>query len=448
MQNAEPGSSAEIHRVFKLQREHHWVVKGTSAQMRKQKLQKLKEVILTHAEAACEALHQDLRKSPAEAQAEVQGAVADIDDALIHLDEWMKPVAVESSPHLAGTKATVIHEPRGVCLLFSPWNFPFLLLFQPLVPIIAAGNCTMIKPNEMAPATSRISARIVREAFDERDAAVLEGGIELANALLELPFDHVFFTGSPKVGRTVMAAAAKHLASVTLELGGKCPAVIDGTVDLAQAAATVGTGRYWNAGQVCLCPDIVWVPKDRREEFVAHLRSFVAATYYLNGELNKQVFGKIVDGRNLARVRGYLDDAVQRGAKVAFGGEVEQPDCTIHPTALIEVPRDATILREEVFGPILVVMTYQDPAEIAEFMRGGGKPLALYVFSNDQQFIDRILLTTSSGGVTINGWATHWFEPRLPFGGVNESGIGRYHGVHGFKELSHERAILAQPAAV
>lgn len=440
--------SAEAKRVFDQQKDYQWTVKETNAQQRKQKLLKLKEGILANVDGIRQALASDMRKSAAEIDAELNGVLGDIEDAVANIDVWMKPVDIEPSPHFQGTRAYVAYEPRGVCLLFSAWNFPFLLLFQPLVPAIAAGNCVIVKPNEMSPATSRVAAKIIREVFDPREVAVFEGGIELANALLELPFDHVFFTGSPRVGRTVMAAAAKHLASVTLELGGKCPAVVDQASDIPLAAASIGAGRCFNAGQVCLCPEIAWVREDLVDEFVNQVRAFIESTYYVNGNINKDAFARIVDQRNFNRVRGYLDDAVKRGAKIRFGGQAEPADFTIHPTVLTDVPRDATIMGEEVFGPVLTVMSYRDPAEISAFVRQGGKPLALYVFSKDKDFVERMLLETSSGGVSVNGWAAHWFEPRLPFGGVNQSGIGRYHGVHGFKEMSHERAVLSIPVSV
>lgn len=434
---------ADIQRVFELQRRNKWRLKLTSAEERKGLLRRLRESVAGHESEILAALSADLRKPAAEAAGEIGSVLADIDDALAHLDEWMTPVDVETGPQFGGAKARIVYEARGVCLLFAPWNFPFQLLFEPLVPILAAGNCAIAKPNELTPNTSRICATIIRECFDESVVAVFEGGVDLANQLLELPVDHVFFTGSPKVGRAVMAAAAKHLASVTLELGGKCPVVIDATSDLAQVAATIAVARCYNAGQVCLCPDVAWVPRELRDAFVTQLEAAVRNTFYADGALNKAAFGKIVDERNLHRVAGYLDDAIGKGAKVAFGGTVEAGDRTVHPTVLVDVPANARVLQEEIFGPILPVMTYSDPLEVCEAVQRGGKPLALYVFSNDRGFTDTILQNTSSGGVTINGWALHWFEPKLPFGGVNESGIGRYHGVHGFRELSHERSVFA-----
>ena len=435
---------SDVDRVFAAQRAYKWTVKNSSVAERKAKLVRLKEAVLANAAAIRAALKADLRKPEAEAAGEIGSVENDINDALEHLESWMAPVEVTPAPVFAGAKARIVYEARGVCLVFGPWNFPFQLLFEPLVPIIAAGNTAILKPNELAPATSRISAEIIRKVFDQREVAVFEGGIEQANALLALPVDHVFFTGSPKVGRVVMAAAARHLASVTLELGGKCPVVLDATTDLAAAAATIAAARCYNSGQVCLCPDIAWVPESRRDALVSLIKDAVGAALYRDGKLDKAAYGRMVDRRNFDRVKGYLDDAIARGAKVAFGGTTEADDLTIHPTVLVDVPADARIMHEEIFGPILPVVGYRTPEEVCTAVQGGGKPLAMYLYSNDAKFVDTILSNTSSGGVTVNGWAMHWFEPQLPFGGVNESGIGRYHGIHGFREVSHERSVFVQ----
>jgi aldehyde dehydrogenase (NAD+) len=433
-----------IERVFALQRAYKWTVKNSTAAERRAKLLSLKQAVLANAESIRRALHADLRKPETEAAGEIGSVEGDINDALEHLESWMAPVEITPAPVFAGARARIVYEARGVCLVFGPWNFPFQLLFEPLVPIIAAGNTAILKPNELAPATSRVSAEIIRAVFDEREVAVFEGGIDLANELLALPVDHMFFTGSPKVGRVIMGAAARHLSTVTLELGGKCPVIIDDSTDLAAAAATIAAARCYNSGQVCLCPDIAWVPAAKRDALVSHLGDTVRSMLYRDGELNKGAFGRMVDRRNFERVKGYLDDALARGAKVAFGGTTEADDLTIHPTVLLDVPADARIMQEEIFGPILPIQTYRTPAEICAAVQGGGKPLAMYIYSNDPAFVATLLNNTSSGGVTVNGWATHWFEPQLPFGGVNESGIGRYHGLHGFREVSHERSVFLQ----
>ncbi len=436
---------SSIEHVFALQRAHKWNVKNSTAAERKARLLRLKKAVLANADAIRHALQEDLRKPRAEADGEIGSVENDIDDAIEHLDSWMAPLEIAPAPVFAGARARIVYEARGVCLVFGPWNFPFQLLFEPLVPVIAAGNTAILKPNELAPATSRVSAEIVRQLFDESEVAVFEGGIEIANELLALPVDHVFFTGSPKVGRVVMGAAAKHLSSVTLELGGKCPVILDDTADLAVAAATIAAARCYNSGQVCLCPDVAWVPAAKRDTLVMHLKDTVQSMLYQGGHLNKSVYGRMVDRRNFDRVKSYLDDAIARGARVAFGGITEADDLTIHPTVLLDVPADARIMREEIFGPILPVQSYRMPAEVCAAVQGGGKPLAMYIYSNDSEFVDTVLRNTSSGGVTVNGWAMHWFEPQLPFGGVNESGMGRYHGLHGFREMSHERSVFLQP---
>jgi len=436
---------SDISRIFNAQRAHKWVVKNSTVAERKAKLGRLKQAVLANSDAIRLALYADLRKPEAESAGEIGSVENDINDALEHIDSWMAPVEITPNPVFAGARARITYEGRGVCLVFGPWNFPFQLLLEPLVPVIAAGNTAILKPNELAPETSRVSARIIREVFDEKEIAVFEGGIELANDLLALPVDHVFFTGSPKVGRVVMGAAARHLASVTLELGGKCPVVLDETTDLAAAAATIAAARCYNSGQVCLCPDVAWVPTARREALVGHLQAAVNGALYRDGKLDKSSYGRIVDRRNFDRVKGYLDDALARGAKIAFGGTTEAEDLTIHPTVLLDVPADARIMHEEVFGPVLSVMTFDAPAQVCAAVQAGGKPLAMYVYSNDEAFVRTIIDNTSSGGVTVNGWAMHWIEPQLPFGGVNESGIGRYHGIHGFRELSHERSVFVLP---
>jgi len=437
--------NANLLRIFALQSAHQHTVKATTADDRIAKLLRLKEALMTHRDAIADALHADLRRARVGAP-EVGAVLAEIEHTVAHLGQWMQPVDVLPSLPIPGAAARIIYEPRGVCAVFGPWNFPVLLVLQPLVPLIAAGNCAIVKPNELTPASSRIVARIIRETFDEAEIAAVEGGVELATAMQDLPFDHVFFTGSPAVGKHVMASAARHLTSVTLELGGKCPVIIDDTVDLEAVARKVAMGRCTNAGQLCLAADHVWIPASLREPFVEHLASAFRALFYKNGQLDKTAFGRIVDQRNLARIERALDDAVSRGASIRFGGEIDREDLTVHPTVLTDVPLDALLMREEIFGPVLPVMTYGDESEIWATIRAGGKPLAIYIFSRDEERIARQLQNTSSGGVTINDILLHAMDPVLPFGGVNGSGMGRYHGIHGFKEMSHERAVFTVKA--
>jgi len=438
-------SASELHRIFQLQRSHQYTAKNSTAAQRKAKLQKLKDVILANADAICAAVYADLRRNREMAQyTEIYATTVAIDDAIAHLDEWMQPVAVEPVGTSAGTgEGQIRYEARGQVLVLGPWNFPIQLVLSPLVPAIAAGNVVIAKPNELSPHCSAITAKIIREAFDECDVAVFEGGIDVANLLLDQPFNHVFFTGSPAVGRVVMAAAAKHLASVTLELGGKNPVVIDATADLVAAAGKIAAIRTMNAGQLCLCPDHVWIKREQRDAFVQTVGAVLNKMYFVDGKLNADALGKIVNERNFARVTGYIADAVERGAKVAFGGGSDPVQQLVEPTVLVDVPVNANIMRDEIFGPILPVLVYDDLAEVLDYLQNHGKPLAAYIYSKDQKFVERFLANTSSGGVTVNGVLSHASDAtRLPFGGVNDSGIGAYHGFHGFRELSHARSVF------
>jgi aldehyde dehydrogenase (NAD+) len=435
-------SKADLERIFKLQTQQQWTVRKRDTEQRIEQLQKLRAAIEAHEAEVRAALYTDLRKGDGGAQGELDACYTDIDDAIANLAQWMAPVEIEPSAGSPGVRARMVYEARGVVLLFGPWNFPFNLVFQPLVPIIAAGNCALVKPNEMAPHVSAVIAKIIRETFAENEIAVFEGGVELANDLLDLPVDHIFFTGSPAVGRVVMAAAAKHLASVTLELGGKNPVVVGADADLHDAAGKVAFLRNMNSGQVCLCPENIYVPEAMAEEFIAVAQATFQAMFYQDGELNIEAAGKIIDRRNLERIRGYLDDAKAKGAHVVCGGDVIEETLSVHPTIFTNLPDDARILGEETFGPILSIFPYQDVQEVYDALHGQPKPLALYVFSKSDEFVEEVLENTTSGGVTVNSCIMHVAEHRLPFGGVNNSGIGRYHGVHGFRELSHERAIL------
>jgi aldehyde dehydrogenase (NAD+) len=434
----------DIERVFELQRANRWNLKVTSAQERKACLLKLKDAVLGRVDEINQALFDDLRKQMVGlGNAEIYSVLSEIDIAVAGLDEWMKPAPVATQPMFAGNDAYVMYEPRGVVLLFGPWNFPFSLVFAPLVNILAAGNSAIVKPNEMQPHTSALVADIIRTTFDESHVAVFEGGVELAAQLQELPADHIFFTGSPAVGKRVMAAAAKHLTSVTLELGGKNPAIIAPDADLEAATAKIIAARYMNAGQLCLSVDHVWVHRSRLEEFLEIAGRMIDAMFYADGVLKKSRLPRIVDARNLARIRAYIDDAVARGARITSGGTIEEEDLTIHPTVIANVPLDATIMADEIFGPVLPVLVYDDIREATVNAERMGKPLALYVFG-PEPFVADVLAHTSSGGVTVNNVLSHYVEGNLPFGGVNSSGIGRYKGHAGFLELSNARSVFVQ----
>lgn len=435
--------STDIERVFALQKAHQWEMKASTADQRKDRLRKLKSAVEAHASELIVAVQRDTRKPEQEVRiTELLNVLGNIDRNIANLDGWMKPVEV--TPSLSGSdKARIAFEARGVCLILGPWNFPFGLVMGPLAAAIAAGNCCMVKLTDLCPETARVAAKIVRMAFDEKEVAVVEGGVEVATALLELPFNHIFFTGSTRVGKLVMAAAARNLASVTLELGGKSPVIVDADADVDKVATDLAAAKQFNGGQACICPDHVFIKAQQRDRLVEEFRARVRQNLYADGSLSKQSIAQIINDQNFARIRGLLDDAVAKGARIVVGGALEAADRTIPPTMLIDVTPDMLIMQEEIFGPVVPVVTYETLDEAIGFIAERAKPLALYIYSNTPENIERILSRTSSGGVTINGFFSHYLENHLPFGGVNQSGMGSYHGVFGFRAFSHERAIYA-----
>ena len=434
--------SADIARIFALQQAHQWDVKASSAETRKAKLAKLKSAVEAHADAIIASVLEDTRKPVGEIRVtEVLNVVGNIQRNIDNLDAWMAPTEVTPSLN-PNDRAQILYEARGVCLILGPWNFPLGLTLGPVAAAVAAGNCCMVKLTDLCPATARVASDIIRSVFDENEVAVFEGDVGVATALLELPFNHIFFTGSTRVGKLVMAAAAKNLASVTLELGGKSPVIIDDGADIDAIAAALANAKQFNGGQACICPDYVFVKPDQKDRLVEGFRANVAQNLYADdGAIKKDNIAQIVNAGNFGRVKSLFDDAVAKGATVAVGGTLEEGDFTIHPTMLTDVTPDMAILNEEIFAPLLPVMTYETLDEAIGYIASRDKPLALYIFSPDTANVQQVLNRTSSGGVTVNGVFSHYLENHLPFGGVNHSGTGSYHGYFGFKAFSHERAV-------
>jgi aldehyde dehydrogenase (NAD+) len=442
-----PDMTQEVARVFELQRAHQWDVKASTAEERKAKLARLKAAVEAHADEIVAAVRQDTRKPEGEIRVtEVLNVLGNIQLNIDSVEEWMKPTEVTPT-RVPTDKAMIVPEARGVCLILGPWNFPLGLTFGPLAAAVSAGNCCMVKLTDLCPNTARIAGKIVREVFDENEVALFEGEVEVAQALLELPFNHIFFTGSTRVGKIVMAAAAKHLATVTLELGGKSPVIIDAGADVEAIGAALAGAKQFNGGQACICPDYVFVREEEKDGLVDSFKRNVAANLYEEGQIKKESIAQIVNKGNFARVKGLFDDAVAQGAKVVAGGELEEEDLTVHPTMLTDVTPQMKILQEEIFAPMLPVMTYENLDQVIEYIEERDKPLALYVFSNNEDNVQKVLDRTSSGGVTVNGVFSHYLENRLPFGGVNGSGMGSYHGYFGFKAFSHERAVYVHQEA-
>lgn len=439
---------SDIERVFALQRARQWEIKASTSEERKARLRKLKAAVEARGDQIVAAVRSDIRKPENEIRiTEVANVVANIDRNIENLDEWMKPVEVVPSLN-EHDRARIVYEARGVCLILGPWNFPLGLVLGPLAAAVAAGNCCIVKLSDLCPATARVAGEIIEEAFDESEVALFEGEVDVATALLELPFDHIFFTGSTRVGKLVMAAAAKHLATVTLELGGKSPVVVDEGADIRKVAGDLAAAKQFNGGQACISPDYVLIRQEQMDELIDGFREKVQENLYgEDGQIRKESISQIVNERNFDRVKALFDDAVAKGATVAVGGVLEETDRTIHPTLLTDVTPDMRIMQEEIFAPVVPVMTYRIFDDAVAHIAGRAKPLALYIYSDNQDNIDKVLSRTSSGGVTINGVFSHYLENRLPFGGVNQSGMGSYHGVFGFRAFSHERAVYIQQAA-
>jgi aldehyde dehydrogenase (NAD+) len=442
-----PDAVNEIARVFDLQRQNQWNVKASGAEERKAKLARLKAEVEKRADDIVAAVREDTRKPEGEIRVtEILNVIGNIQLNIDSVEDWMKPTEVTPSKN-PNDRAMIVPEARGVCLILGPWNFPLGLTFGPLAAAVAAGNCCMVKLTDLCPATARVAGEIVREVFDENEVALFEGDVDVAQALLELPFNHIFFTGSTRVGKIVMAAAAQHLATVTLELGGKSPVIIDEGADIEAIGAALAGAKQFNGGQACICPDYVFVREEEKDRLVDSFKRNVAANLYQDGKINKESIAQIVNKGNFARVKSLFDDAVAQGAKVVAGGDLEEEDLTIHPTMLTDVTPEMKVLQEEIFAPMLPVMTYDNLDQAIEYIEARDKPLALYVFSNNPNNVQKVLDRTSSGGVTVNGVFSHYLENRLPFGGVNGSGMGSYHGHFGFKAFSHERAVYVHQEA-
>src|SRR3954470_5693496 len=358
---AVPGAFADLGRVFALQQAHQWEAKASTAEQRKEKLRKLKAAVEAHADQIMAAVKQDTRKPEGEIKVtEILGVIGNIQKNIDNLDAWMKPVEVVPSQN-PNDKARIEYEARGVCLILGPWNFPLGLTMGPLAAAIAAGNCCMVKLTDLCPVTAKVAGKIIRQAFDENEVALFEGGVDVATALLELPFNHIFFTGSTRVGKLVMAAAAKHLASVTLELGGKSPVIVDESADARKVAGDLAAAKQFNGGQACISPDYVFVQESQKQALIDEFQARVRQNLYReDGTIKKENIAQIVNEQNFTRIRKLFDDALAKGAKVAVGGTLEPGDRTIHPTLLTEVTPDMQIMQEEIFAPIVPVVTYKN----------------------------------------------------------------------------------------
>jgi aldehyde dehydrogenase (NAD+) len=407
---------------------------------RRIQLDALRTLLTENADAFVKALHADIGKSEAEAQrTEIGFLIREIDHTLEHLDGWLAPEDAPLPAALLPAKGRVVREPLGVVLVIGPWNYPLHLVIAPLIGALAAGNCAVLKPSELAPATSAAIARLVPHYLDTEAVTVVEGAIPETTALLEQRFDHIFYTGNGTVGRIVMTAAAKHLTPVALELGGKSPAVVDPGVDLALVADRIVRGKFLNAGQTCVAPDYVLAIGDTAKEIEPHLAAAVRAQFGEDPAAGGE-YGRIIATRHFDRLAALLGD----GRTVA-GGDSDRDSRYIAPTVLADVDPDAPVMRDEIFGPILPIIAVPDLDAAIEFITARDKPLALYAFTESEETKQRILSETSSGALGFGLPLAHLTASDLPFGGVGESGMGRYHGKYSIDTFSHLKAVLDKP---
>ena len=391
-----------------------------------------------------DALRQDLGKPRLDALAsEVLATELETLHALKNLKKWTRPEKV-GTPFLAQPgRSSIIKDPLGVVLVIAPWNYPVLLTLAPIVCALAAGNTVVLKPSEVAPATSAALARLLPEFLDPSCVKVVEGAVPETTKLLEQKFDHILYTGNGTVGRIVMKAAAEHLTPVTLELGGKSPCIVDDTADLKTSAKRIIWGKFFNCGQTCVAPDYVLVEESLEREFT-HLLSAQVKSFFGDDPQRSKQYGRIINQRHYRRLMELLDG----GGRTVVGGAGDEQDCYLAPTLLTEVPKDAPVMKDEIFGPILPIIPVKDVKEAVSFINSRPKPLALYLFSQDGETQDYVLGNTSSGGAMVNHCLYHSSSPELPFGGVGESGMGAYHGRAGFDTFTHRKGVMRKPFAL
>lgn len=410
-----------------------------SYQFRVRQLNKLKQSILKYQQQLEEALYTDLGKNSFESYtSEIGFILYSITHTLQQLKKWMKPEKKKTPMSLMFTKSKVIKQPYGCVYIIGPYNYPFQLLIEPLIGAIAAGNCAIISPSELTPHVCEVTKKIIKDAFDAKYICCIDGGIENNTLLLNSPLDYIFFTGSVNVGKIVMQAAAKQLIPVTLELGGKSPVIIEKSADLKIACQRIMWGKLMNCGQTCVAPDYVLIPNEMKNDFLRYI-NVVLKEFYGEDIIKNKDYGRIVNDRHIQR----LKNMIEKDKEFLFaGGLVDEKQRYIEPTIFSLESFDAACMQEEIFGPILPVIGYDDLKQAISYINSQPKPLALYIFSENKKMINTIIESTASGGVSINDTISHIINPHLPFGGIGTSGMGNYHGKYSFNTFSHQRSIL------
>ncbi|MFQ3196871.1 MAG: aldehyde dehydrogenase (NAD+) [Paraglaciecola sp.] len=400
-------------------------------------LQQLKKMLVEQQSDIQGALKADLNKCPAEAwSSEIGFLISDIEHTTKHLKKWMRRRKVSTPLFAQPGNSYLLPEPLGVVLIIGAWNYPLQLVLAPLLVAIAAGNCAMLKPSELAAHTSGLLARLIPQYLDASAIMVVEGAVEETTALLAQQFDHIFYTGGETVGRIVMAAAAKHLTPVTLELGGKSPCIVHSSADIEVTAARIVWSKWMNAGQTCVAPDYVLVEKNQSSKLIAAIQKKLTI-FYGPCVKDSEDYGRIVNHRHFLRLSGYL-----QGQNIVCGGETDEANLYIAPTIILDPALDGPLMEQEIFGPILPIVTLDDINQSIPFVNKRSKPLALYVYTQDKAFENAVLHNTSAGSIGVNDGFMFMVNPNLPFGGVGNSGMGSYHGQFGFDTFSHLKTVM------
>lgn len=416
-----------------------------SADFRKDRLLRLKESIKIYEADILQALWKDLRKSEFEAYVTEVGFVLDsIDHTVRQLDEWMKPEPVKTPIHLQPAKSFIVREPYGSVLIIAPFNYPFQLVIEPLIGAIAGGNCAIVKPSEMAVHTTAVIRKMLSETFEPEYVRVVEGEKEVTSALIHAPFDYIFFTGSVQVGKIIMRAASERLTPLTLELGGKSPAIVDQTANLQRAAERIAWGKFTNAGQTCVAPDYVFVHHSVKDKFLKKLSQTIE-DFYGQDIQSSPDFVRIINDRHFDRLSNILQ---REQDNIAFGGRTDRSDLFVEPTILDGINWDNPSMEDEIFGPILPIMTYHNLGEIVHQIRQRPKPLAAYMFTENQKAEQFFLQELPFGGGCINDTIAHVGNLNLPFGGVGTSGMNAYHGKYSFESFTHAKSIMKKNTSI
>lgn len=436
----------EINQVFEKQKANRIKLANTTAKERKEKLKRLLNEILSRQDEICAAVYKDIRKASEETKlTEIFAVTTELKHTIRKVGKWMRPRRVSTPLALFGTSNKIMYESIGQSLIMAPWNYPFQLVMGPLGSAIAAGNAVIIKPSEKSPSTSELLKNMLDELFPEEEVKVIIGDTEVSKELTSMPFNHIFFTGSSQIGKLVMEAGSKNLTKVTLELGGKSPAIVNYDAEIKTHARRIAWAKFMNAGQTCIAPDYLIIHESIKENFINEIINEIKLLYGEGDELRRENnYCRMINNEHLKSVKEIIDDSISKGAKVIYGGEIDESNSFVSPTIMENIKYDSLIMSKEIFGPVLPVLTFKNEEDIYDITDKNTNPLALYIFSRNKSFIKNILKKIPAGSSAINDAVVHFANYNLPFGGINSSGIGKSHGYYGFKTFSNEKSMLKQ----